>query len=263
MPHCYARTILYLLLTLPFLLVAQDTVIYHLVLKKDVAYTTAGLVGIGAAEMIRKQTPAITKMALPELDLPDIDEIIFDYRPSQAGTWSDRTMYASVGINALFLLHKKSRNDFGTISVLLAETMVINGGLTNLSKTIFRRPRPYVYNPSWSSDRLITNTDRTSMVSGHTSGAAAGTFFFARVFSDYYPNSKIKPYVWGLAATLPALTGYLRIRADKHYPSDVIAGYFLGAAIGYLVPTLHKKPLFRGKLKINASQNDLSLGLRF
>lgn len=77
-------------------------IIYHF--KKDIAYTSAELAGIGIAEIIRPSPLEITKMALPEFDLPDIDEVIFDYRPNQAGAWSDRMMFASVGINALFLM---------------------------------------------------------------------------------------------------------------------------------------------------------------
>ncbi len=53
-----------------------------------------------------------------------------------------------------------------------------------------------------------------------------------------------------LGAGLPALTGYLRIRAGKHYPSDVLAGYALGALIGYAVPALHRKPTANRRLTL-------------
>ena len=39
---------------------------------------------------------------------------------------------------------------------------------------------------------------------------------------------------------LPAVTGYLRFKAGKHFPTDIIVGYGVGATIGYLVPELHK-----------------------
>lgn len=41
--------------------------------------------------------------------------------------------------------------------------------------------------------------------------------------------------------TLAAMTGYARVKAGKHYPTDVIAAAAVGFAIGYLIPTLHKK----------------------
>ena len=47
------------------------------------------------------------------------------------------------------------------------------------------------------------------------------------------------PYVWAAGLTLAALTGYLRLAADKHYVSDVLAGTAVGAAVGWAVPYLH------------------------
>ena len=46
--------------------------------------------------------------------------------------------------------------------------------------------------------------------------------------------------MWAVAASIPAVTGYLRVRAGRHYVTDVATGYALGAAIGWLVPTIHK-----------------------
>ena len=65
---------------------------------------------------------------------------------------------------------------------------------------------------------------------------ATFSFFTAKVFSDTNPNSKLRPWVWSSAALLPAVTGYLRVKGGKHFPTDVIVGYAVGAAIGILVP---------------------------
>ena len=44
-----------------------------------------------------------------------------------------------------------------------------------------------------------------------------------------------------LAATgVTAWTGVLRVRAHKHFPSDVLVGGLAGAAVGILVPELHR-----------------------
>ena len=80
---------------------------------------------------------------------------------------------------------------------------------------------------------------RRSFLSGHTSNTAAMTFFFAKVFTDTHPDVKNKAIVWSVAAAIPAAIGYLRFEAGRHFPTDVLAGYALGAAIGYLVPALH------------------------
>ena len=84
-----------------------------------------------------------------------------------------------------------------------------------------------------------------SYYSGHTSHTAAFTFFFAKVINDYHPemSTGIKIGLWSFAAVVPAVTGYLRFEAGKHYPTDIMTGYALGALTGWLVPHLHKKEL--------------------
>jgi uncharacterized membrane protein len=137
------------------------------------------------------------------------------------------------------------------------ETLGLNFGLQTLSVSISNRRRPYtfntdsnlVYNAETDLEELqaevpldvkLRKGNQNSFYSGHTSMAAAATFFGARVFTDFRPHSKLVPVVWGAAAIVPAFAGYSRIKAGKHYPSDVVTGYLVGAAIGYLVPTLHK-----------------------
>ena len=46
---------------------------------------------------------------------------------------------------------------------------------------------------------------------------------------------------YGLAAIPPAFTGFNRVKGLKHFPTDVITGFTVGAATGILVPHLHKK----------------------
>ncbi len=232
---------------------AQTDDPYHLSLKREAPYLLGSAFLLVKGEQLREDLTPVTIgeiLALDRFD-PGIDNIPFSYGRHRADKLSDYAMYASGGLTVALLAGRQTRHDFGKISLLFAETMLVNQGLTNVTKASFKRSRPYVLNPEWSPDRPVYSGDRSSMISGHTSGAAAGAFFFARVFSDYYPESKLKPYVWVTAATLPAITGYLRVRAAKHFPSDVVAGYALGAAVGYLVPTLHKKPLLKGRLTLS------------
>ena len=37
------------------------------------------------------------------------------------------------------------------------------------------------------------------------------------------------------------VTGFFRYKGLKHYPTDIITGFAVGAATGILVPFLHKK----------------------
>lgn len=111
----------------------------------------------------------------------------------------------------------------------------------------------------------LTKSARYSFFSGHTSSAAAMSFFTAKVFSDYFPDSKWKPLVWTMAATLPALTGYFRIKGGKHYPTDVIMGYTVGALIGFFVPYIHQtkwKPKKEQDLSFRLQPTGISLRWR-
>lgn len=228
---------------------------YYLSLKRELLYSGGGLGTLALGAHLRSQVGGLKFEDLQVKEINTFDRIATEMSSDVADKWSDYTLLTSIGLPATLLIGKRSRKDFFKISVLFAEVMAISNGLTQISKSVFQRPRPYVFAENWDPERILSSNDRAAFVSGHTSESAAGTFFFARVFSDYYPNSRLKPYVWGLSIGLPALTGYLRIRSGNHYPSDIIAGYLLGAAVGYLVPTLHKRQTRRSrqKMKPNAS----------
>jgi hypothetical protein len=110
------------------------------------------------------------------------------------------------------------------------------------------RPRPFVYaNPDGRNRvddayRMEGNNQR-SFYAGHTAATAAATFYTAKVFHDFNPDSKARTYVWIAAAAVPAFVGYMRHKAGMHFLSDNIVGYAVGAATGILVPHFHKKKI--------------------
>ncbi|MBU6122171.1 phosphatase PAP2 family protein [Hymenobacter siberiensis] len=75
---------------------------------------------------------------------------------------------------------------------------------------------------------------------GHTAHTATATFFAAQVFHDFNPGSQAEPYVWGVAAAVPAVVAYFRVQAGKHFLSDNLVGYAVGATVGVMVPRLHR-----------------------
>lgn len=91
--------------------------------------------------------------------------------------------------------------------------------LYKLIKAATTRPRPYQRNRSIvrSADPL----DQYSFPSGHTLHAVA----FSAIAIGYYPG-----LVWVLAP-FTALVALSRVVLGLHYPSDVLAGAMLGAAI--------------------------------
>ena len=108
-----------------------------------------------------------------------------------------------------------------------------------MTKHLVHRARPYAYGALVPSEIRMDEDARRSFFSGHTSVSACNLFFAAKILADQYPDHPLKPWVWATAAIIPAYTGYQRIRAGEHFPSDVIVGYAVGALIGYMMPVIH------------------------
>ncbi len=160
-----------------------------------------------------------------------------------ASTISDVFLIGVVASPILFLTNKPTRSNFGWLALMSWEVLSINYGVTYTVKNLTDRPRPFVYNPNAPMEVRTGNDGRESFYSGHVSTAAAMSFFIATVLNDYHPDMKtgIKIAMWTVAAAYPAITGYFRIAAGKHYRTDAIAAYAAGAFTGWLIPFLHKK----------------------
>jgi membrane-associated phospholipid phosphatase len=124
--------------------------------------------------------------------------------------------------------------------VILAESGLLCAGLTNTVKELVRRPRPYLYNPDAPPVPYPGNEDQVSFWSGHTANTAALTFACANMVQRSDASPGLKTATWIGAATLPAAMGYLRVRAGKHFPTDVLTGYAVGALVGWAVPYFHR-----------------------
>ena len=251
-PFALRYSFLLILLSLSLLVFGQRPAEspYHLSLKRELVFGGAAAATLGGGYLINSGIDEVPLSAVDLWKVPAFDRGPVRFASSQAQQASDVVVYASMALPGLLVLGERSRRDAGKLVLMLGETLALNQGITDVLKSSIRRPRPYLYPGTPDGGTVVDAYDRTSLPSAHTSNAAAGGFFFGTAFCHYYPESKLKPVVWTLAAGLPALTGYLRVRGGQHFPSDVVAGYLLGGAIGYAVPTLHRKPLAGGKLTL-------------
>lgn len=239
---------------------------YQLNTQQELTTFGVGLATAGAGVYFRSQTPILTSQELEALDINDIggfDRVATNFFSLKAHETSDCFWYGSHTLPLLLLAGKKSRSDFGKIMVLYNEAVLLNGGLTLLTKYTVRRVRPFNFDPDTSFEKKTSVNAKASFFSGHASITATNSFFAAKVFSDYYPDSKWKPIVWTVAATIPAVTGYLRVRGGRHYPTDVIVGYAVGAAIGYLIPHWHRTPSKLKKVHLNIGINNAYVSWTF
>ena len=155
---------------------------------------------------------------------------------------SDIMLYTTMAAPISLTVTDQGSRQAGTLAVMHLETLLLQGGLTYLSKSLFVRTRPYVYNdnPDIPLELKMGKTSRQSFYSGHTSSAFASMVFLASVFERLYPDSDARGWVWGGCLTAAATTGYLRYAAGRHYPTDILAGAAMGAFVGYIVPSLHE-----------------------
>jgi membrane-associated phospholipid phosphatase len=218
---------------------------YKTSLKTD-APIVAGLVGLNVLGLsIIKNKNELTLAQLNALNKEDV----FFMDRGTAGNFSDKAdkdsyipFYASFAAAPIMaFLNKNQRSHTGQVMVLFVETMAVTGAAFTLTAGLVDRSRPLVYNTSLPVEDRIDKDAQRSFFAGHTAATAAASFFVAKVFQDFNPDSRAKPYVWAAAAAVPATVGYLRLKAGKHFLSDNLLGYAIGAGAGILVPQLHKK----------------------
>ena len=222
---------------------------YQFEWKKETAIATLGLGGWVVSRGLESNLHPLTAQAIADLDRNDLLSIdrhaTYNDHP-KAHTISNFFFYSAPLVPFALLADKSIRSDSKEIAALYGETILLASGLTLLTKNLAHRPRPFVYNQNVPLADKQTLNARQSFFSGHASMTAALSFFTAKVYADYHPDSRWKPLVWSAAAALPALTGYLRVRGGKHFPTDVATGYAVGAAVGILVPQLHRKKDWKG-----------------
>jgi undecaprenyl-diphosphatase len=127
------------------------------------------------------------------------------------------TLVTIVGTLA-FLLHRKRWH-----AAILALTVLLADFSSEALKSIYGRPRPdlvphgsYVYSASFPS--------------GHSTLSAATYLTLAMLIASLEPNRGTKAMVFVLAGLSVIAIGFSRVYLGVHWPSDVLAGWCLGAA---------------------------------
>ncbi len=170
---------------------------------------------------------------------------------------SDQVITGIFILPVTLALDKNIRHDGLKLLLMYYESQAITFSIFNyspLGPTFQNKFRPMAYYTDIPiGDRNIGN-NRNSFFAGHVSSATAASFFLVKVFCDYHPNIGVKKYLLYTAAVIPAAAmGYLRLRALKHFPSDILVGMSVGAICGVAIPSLHAKKYKNLKLSIFTS----------
>ncbi|MXV15255.1 phosphatase PAP2 family protein [Hufsiella ginkgonis] len=224
---------------------AQDTESpYKTSFKADAPVTAAGIgLSVLGLKLIQdKESLTLAELAaLSKDDVNGFDRFSAGNYSKTADKHSYYPFYGAFAMPVVILFNGKINNHTGQVLALYVETMAITGTLYTMAAGNVKRNRPYTYSTETPLDQRTKKGATRSFYAGHTAATASATFFAAKVFSDFNPDSPAKPYIWTAAAVVPAAVGYLRLKAGMHFLSDNLLGYAVGAGVGVLVPQLHKK----------------------
>lgn len=132
---------------------------------------------------------------------------------SASGDYAAIWMILAVGL----LIYKPTRGMGAVMAISVLLGYVLNDFMI---KPLIERPRPFIDDPSIML--IISPPAGYSFASGHTVRS------FAAAFALFLYNRK-----WGtVLLTYAGLIGLSRIYLMVHYPSDVIAGAFIGILCG-------------------------------
>jgi len=178
-----------------------------------------------AGEMAEGETTAIDQRLLLLLRTPGdpnnpigskgVEEAVRDLT-ALGGT----TLVTLVSVVAVltFLFHKRHRH-----AAVLAAAVCLAWISSETTKSIYHRPRPdlvphevYVYSGSFPS--------------GHSTLSAATYLTLAMLVASLETRRRTKALAYGLAGFILVGVGFSRIYLGVHFPSDVLAGWCLGAA---------------------------------
>lgn len=223
--------------------------VYILKPKIDIPYTALGVGwSIYAFPIIyskERSTPQQIS-ALRREDINGFDRWATKYYSKKAADVSDLFFYGSMPLPVLLFLDKDIRKDAAKVGFLYLETMATTGILYTGAPYFIDRYRPLAYNPSpEAKQEALGGGAKNSFFGGHPALVATATFFVAKVYRDYHPESKFRHVLFGGAALATGATAYLRHRGGKHFPSDLIVGISIGTLSGILIPHFHKNPLFK------------------
>ncbi len=119
-------------------------------------------------------------------------------------------------------IYRTVLKDYATAAIILIA--VGSGALvSNLLKLLFDRARPDLV-------EHLTHAASSSFPSGHATQAAIAFLTLGALMARAQPDRRIKALILTGAVLLTILVGFSRVYLGVHWPTDVLAGWCLGAA---------------------------------
>jgi undecaprenyl-diphosphatase len=109
-------------------------------------------------------------------------------------------------------------------TALFLAAAVVGGSIAStLLKLEFARPRPDIV-------AHLVSVDSTSFPSGHAMNSAITYLTLGALLARAEKNRSLRIYLMSVAVALTLVIGFSRVYLGVHWPSDVLAGWCVGAA---------------------------------
>jgi membrane-associated phospholipid phosphatase len=188
---------------------------------------------IAAAALLHPDPPAPTPS-----EWLSFDQAMRGRLSTSASTASDVGLVTTIFVPLGAELASGVDTSLANTSMIYAEVLAANVLLSTTVKYSVLRLRPYNYrNPPATEYVASQGVDAyLSFYSGHASTAFASAIAGSYLFSAAHDGSTASPWLWGTEMALASATALWRIRAGKHFYSDVAVGILVGSAIGIGIP---------------------------
>ena len=176
---------------------------------------------------------------LSPTDVNKLDRFATRYYSETSANISDYLLWACLLAPLTLNLNPAIANEYKEANIIIAETYMLTSTLVYFSKVTFQRKRPLAYNYQVDLATKQEKDNQYSFFSGHTALAFSGAILTAKIYDDFHPE-KDNTLIYIATATTASCVGYLRIKAGKHFPTDVIAGAIVGTTVALFISEIHK-----------------------
>lgn len=146
------------------------------------------------------------------------------------------SLVTAIAVGYLLLVHRRGAALLVLVSI--GGGMVLSQGL----KALFERARPDLV-------PHLVDVHTLSFPSGHSTLSAVTYLTLAALIAAVHPHRRVKAYVIGWAVVLALLIGCSRVYLGVHWPTDVLAGWSIGAAWALLCRAIAEGLMRRRKIK--------------
>jgi membrane-associated phospholipid phosphatase len=174
-------------------------------------------------------------------EMLSIDEPVKTQFSASASAASDLLLATAVLAPLALQASQGWNGQTGQRALVYGETLLIDGVLVGVTKWLVARPRPYFYNPDPGVQAFAAGEGaeaHRSFYSGHAALAFASAVAGASLFARETEDTTARTAVWAGGLLLAGATANLRVRAGRHFYSDVLTGAVVGATVGWAVPAL-------------------------